>query len=308
MPVLSPDGAHVAFSRGFGQDDIYQTAGSIYLADTTSGSTMQVPHSGGQVNNRMYAWQDSGNLIATTPSGVLERYNLASQGSVMLPSTPEVNGFAQFDDLEVRGSTLWFDVTQTANGIGQTTLYAYDLGNSSVLRRVSLGTTVDGLPNLPANTHWQGWDVSPDGQHVVYQVTGTSGSGFDTRVSSSALWYANADLSGASRILQYLSTTNVVHLTLSPDGNWVAVTDAWPTPNVVSGSVHSGGGQNDPTFHSYTPDGVDQPAWESDSASFYASTSGGIVRFPLSGTPNTQGRIPGALVTSDARVPATDQG
>jgi hypothetical protein len=304
-PAISPDGAHVAFGMGYGQGDVYQTSCAIYVADTASGAIVPVPTSGGLVNNRLYAWLDNNTLIAKTHSDAIEKYDVATQNMGVLASIPAVNGFGQLDDLEVRGTTLWFDITQDSNGVGQTTLYAYDLATSQILRHVSLGYTVDSLPGMPAETHWQGWDVSPDGQHLVWQQTTVASGQYDHRINSSAIWYASVDLSNPSRILRYLSTNSVVHLAISPDGNWVAVTDAAPTPNVVSGSVHSAGAQGDPTFHSYTPDAVDQPAWESDSASFYATSSAGIMKFSLNSTPNAQGRIPGMLVTNDARVPAT---
>src|SRR5262249_27130230 len=120
--------------------------------------------------------------------------------------------------------------------------------------------------------HVQGWDVSAEGGHVVYQVTTPSAAvSGDPGIASSAIFYAHSDGGGATRILRYMTSDGLVRLRLSPNGQLVAVTNATPTPDVISGCVNSPGERGDPCFHAYIPSAVDHPAWSADSHSFLAT-------------------------------------
>lgn len=115
-----------------------------------------------------------------------------------------------------------------------------------------------------------GWDVSSDGSHVVYQLTTSQASG--GLISSSRIYYAGADGSGATQIAQYLATNAMVHLRLAPDGTHVAITAATPSPTVITACVGSPGTKDDPCFRTYTPDAMSFAAWAPDGRSFVAAT------------------------------------
>ena len=136
---------------------------------------------------------------------------------------------------------------------------------------INLGT-VHSCACSPGDAHFQGWDVSPDGAHVAYQVTTASG-GPDFGIASSTIYYANADGSGASQIASYMATTGLVRMRISPNGQLVAFTNATPSPSVITASVSSPGHAGDPNFHAYTPDAVAFPAWKWDSSQFWAATA-----------------------------------
>src|SRR5262249_3571793 len=152
----------------------------------------------------------------------------------------------------------------------QATLHRYDLAAHHVLSgSISLGG-VSGCQCSPGNFHFEGWDVSADGQHVVFQRTTPKPSGSFGGIGSSTIYYANADGSGATPIAQSMATSSLVRLRIAPDGRHVAFTTALPSPSVISACVDSPGTKGDPCFHSYTPDAVAYPAWSADSSSFYA--------------------------------------
>ncbi len=98
-------------------------------------------------------------------------------------------------------------------------------------------------------------------------------------VSSSKVYYANADGSGATQIAHALVATSTALLLFSWDGQWVAFTGAMPSPTTLTASVNSSGGSGDPTFHAYTPDTSNYPVWKWDNTQFWATASTGIERF-----------------------------
>jgi Tol biopolymer transport system component len=140
--------------------------------------------------------------------------------------------------------------------------------------------------------HTPGWDASPDGSHIVYQVvvpvlTPTGG------IVSAKIYYASADGSGATQIAHALVTNEMSKLQISPDGQWVAFTNALPSPATLTASVSSPGGSGDSTFHGYSPDTYNYPVWKWDSSQFWAgkvdaadgtSTTGALYRFNRGGS------------------------
>jgi hypothetical protein len=185
-------------------------------------------------------------------------------------------------------------------GLGSTTLYHYDLSQSKVVGSVSLGNTQEQLPARPTNPHEQGWDVSADGSHVVYQRATTNPSDTQDRATTSSFWYAAADFSGTRQILESLSTHDTLRLSLSPDGKSVAATDdaVYASPGLATtGSVTSSGGSGDPTYHTYMPSAGDLPVWFPDGSAFYATAQGGaaIDRY-------TVGKATGALFACNSQA------
>jgi hypothetical protein len=174
------------------------------------------------------------------------------------------------------------------------TLHRYDLGTHSALAgSIALGAWGT-CACSPGDLHTPGWDASPNGAHVVYQVITPSASP-SGGITSSKIYYASADGSGATQIAHYLVTTNMVKLQISPDGQWVAFSNALPSPATLTASVSSPGGAGDSTFHGYSPDTYNYPVWKWDSSQFWAgkvdaadanpgASTGVLYRFNLGGS------------------------
>jgi hypothetical protein len=155
-----------------------------------------------------------------------------------------------------------------------TSLHRFDLSTHAALSgSISLGQ-VHGCACSTGDFHLQGWDVSPDGSHIVYQVTTPLISG-NFGIAASHIYYANADGSGATPIARNMSTNQLVRMQVSPNGQLVAFSDAPPSPSVLTASVSSPGDAGDPAFRSYSPDAVGYPVWKWDNSSFWASNSDG---------------------------------
>jgi hypothetical protein len=113
---------------------------------------------------------------------------------------------------------------------------------------------------------------------------------------------ANPDGSGGATILPAATSISTASLAISPDTVTVAVTDAAPTPNILSGPVAGGA----PTRF-YSPDANGIPAWQADSSGFDATVGGDIYgaggpkveHYPLAGAPA------GAVKVANAHDPAS---
>ena len=266
--IFAPDLAHIAFALGIGCTD-GQFAGPLLVVDAATGVSTTVPLPQNVTvlsEERAYAWIDSTHLVVLAYAGAYV-YQLGGGSASQLP------GIVNAVEGVVRGSTLFY-LTNTGFGNGlDSRLHRYDLNAKQPLSgTIDLGA-FGSCQCSPGNFFFQGWDASPDGAHVVYQVTTPkSGQGVGT-IASSRIMYANADGSGATQIAQYMTTTSLVRMRLSPDGSQVAITNALPSPSVISACVNSPGGRTDPCFHSYTPDAVDLPAWSADGTAFFAASN-----------------------------------
>lgn len=266
--IFAPDLAHIAFALGFGCTD-GQFSGPLLVVDAATGATVTVPLPQNTTvisEERAYAWIDSAHLVVLGYTGAYV-YQLGGGGVSQLP------GIANAVEGVVRGSTLFY-LTNTGFGAGlDSKLHRYDLSAKQPLpSTIDLGS-FGSCQCSPGNFSFQGWDASPDGAHVVYQVTtAKNGQGVGS-IASSRVMYANADGSGATQIAQYMITSSLVRMRLSPDGSQVAITNALPSPSVISACVNSPGGKTDPCFHAYTPDAVDLPAWSADGHSFFAASN-----------------------------------
>ena len=266
--IFAPDLAHIAFALGFGCTD-GQFAGPLLVVDAATGASVTVPLPQNTTvisEERAYAWIDSTHLVALAYAGAYV-YQLGGSSVTQLPGiTNTVEGV-------VRGSTLFY-LTNTGftNGL-DSKLHRYDLSAKQPLPgTIDLGAF--GMCQCsPGNFFFQGWDASPDGAHVVYQVTTPKNGQGVGAIASSRIMYASDDGSGATQIAQYMTTTSLVRMRLSPDGSQVAITNALPSPSVISACVNSPGGRTDPCFHSYTPDAVDLPAWSADGTAFFAASN-----------------------------------
>jgi hypothetical protein len=290
-PVLSPDGQHIAVVGGAGCGD-GQEHGMVFVVTVATGSFDPVPTSDALTNERSVGWLNSSTLwIAGSSSGTL--------GVAGVHAMP-VGGV----EAVVRGDSLFYlsmggDFT---SGLISATLHRYSLSAHHDLNSINLGTFELAKGRSPGDFHFQGWDASLDGSHVVYQVTTPAPAG-DSQlegIASSRIFYANADGSGARPILQYMTTNNAVRIRISPDGTQVAVTEAEPSPDIITGCVTSSGTSGDSCFHAYTlPTGQsssDYPAWAADGHAFLVESNGNLYRF-------TVGIPTGVLAESNATNP-----
>jgi hypothetical protein len=92
-------------------------------------------------------------------------------------------------------------------------------------------------------------------------------------------------------------------LSISPNGAYVAVTGATPTPDIATDSMSGG------SVRYYTPDAYHLAAWLPDSSGFDAladtSTGESIYRYLLSTPLNGSGRAPGAVLVPNGAWPAS---
>ena len=276
-PVVSPDGQHIAVVGGAGCGD-GQEHGSVFVVTVATGAFDPVPNSNALTNARSVGWLNNTTLWISGNS----TYTLGASSVQGLP------GVTSSVEAAVRGDTLFYLAPDYGNLTTlSATLHRYSLSAHHDLNTIDLGSFQLPTGRSPGDFHFQGWDASPDGTHVVYQVT-TPATPSDTQpegIASSRIEYANADGSGATQILQYMATTNTVRMRFSPDGTQVAVTEAEPAPDIITGCVASPGAHADPCFHSYVlPAGqfsANYPAWAADGRTFLAEGSGNLYRYSV---------------------------
>jgi hypothetical protein len=146
-----------------------------------------------------------------------------------------------------------------------------------------------------------GWDVSRDGTKLAYQQTSVSAAAIGPVAITSTFFAANVDGSRATLILDGATANSPVHLSISPNGQLVAVTNAEPSPTVLSGSISGG------PAHYYQPDALGPPVWLANSSAFEAdnpltTNSNSIDLYPLN---TSGGRAPGSVAHANATSPAT---
>lgn len=263
----------------------------MFVVNVATGSFDPIPNTDALTNGRSVGWLDNSTVWISGSS-----VNTLGPGGV---HTMPAGGV----EAVVRGDTLFY-LAMGGNGYPNmaATLHRFSLSAHHDLNTINLGSFQLPQGRSPGDFHFQGWDASPDGSHIVYQVTtpGTAGESQLEGISSSKIYYASADGSGATQILQYMSTTNTVRIRFSPDGTQVAVTEAAPLPDIITGCVNSTGVSGDPCFHSYTlPAGQfssNYPAWAADGHSFLVESFGALYRF-------TVGATSGVLAQTNATNP-----
>lgn len=267
LPVFSPDLTHILASIGSANCGDGPLEGPIDIIDAASGAITPIPTNNAidLSSERTGGWLDNHTVFFVNSSG-LYTYELAAGSPVL------VSALASPWEAILRGSTLfWMQMSYSSSTNNWTTsLHRYDMSTHAALPgSISLGQ-VHECACSPGDFHLQGWDASPDGSHVAYQVT-TPLTGDNFGIASSHIYYANADGSGATQIATYMSTNQPVRMQISPNAQLVAFTDAPPKPDVLSASVSSPGNAGDPAFHTYSPDAGGYPVWKWDSSSFWAS-------------------------------------
>lgn len=286
LSMLSPDGAHVLVSLGEPCGSLIDDPGPLVLIDTASGqsSAVSLPINATVLPQlRSYGWVDNRTIFA------FSQYNDMNVDTAYLYSldtrqAETLAGLVTPVEGVVRGSTLFYLQSTSGEGGIQSILRRYDLAHRvAIPGGIDLGAyaACSECPSMVVNP---GWDVAADGGHVVFQrTTVRSGGGF----TNSQIIYAAVDGSHQAQIAQYLATSNMVHLRLSPDGKRVAITAAYPTPAVITACVDTAGTKDDPCFATYRPDAASFAAWAPDGRSFLAATVDSSYERPTS---------PGSLV------------
>jgi hypothetical protein len=264
-PVFSPDLHHIVASLGSFNCGDGNLSGPVSVIDASTGARSTLP-SGYQVagiGRRTMGWVNSTKIWFITYSAVFT-WQLGTQG---VPH--QVASVSGANDAVLRGSTLFIQVN-TGNPALNWSIITVDISSGAQFGgSISQGQTGQ-CACSPGDMHGPGWDVSRDGSHIVYsKVTPGSGSG-GNNVGSTKIYYANADGSSATQIAHALTANQTILLQISPDGQWVAFTEATPSPTTLTANVNSGGGSGDPTFHAYHPDTYDYPVWKWDDSEFWA--------------------------------------
>ena len=285
-----------------------------YIVDTTTHAVTRVllPESAlvsekGAVN-RVFAWVDNHTLLifggfsggtAGSAGTVTYSYDLTSASLTPLPGVT-----AAYEGV-VRGSTLFYleitplsQIGTSGRYKGSARLHRYDLtSHREIGTPLTLGDTST-FNGAEGDVTLMGWDASPDGTHIAYQQTSVSTSGSGQPAITSKFFAARADGSGAIAILSGAISTSPAYLAISPDGKLVAVTNAQPTPTVLSGSMSGG------SAHYYQPDADGPPVWLNSTqfeAERSAGSGGAIERWQL----NTAGGRRAGAVVHTGGTPAT---
>lgn len=279
LPVFSPDLTHIVSALGSYQCGDSEMYGPISVINVAGGAISVVPGGSSSSNVRLTertaGWLTSSEIWFVADAGNIYTYQLGAASAIPLP------GVANAVEAVVRGTTLFWVSQAVASPTWTYTLHRYDLNAQAALPgSVSLGSAGT-CACSSGDLHTPGWDASPDGGHIVYQAV-TPSNAFAGAIASSHIYYANADGSGAIQIARYMVTNQLVKLQISPNGQWVAFTNALPSPATLTASVSSPGGAGDSTFHGYSPDTYNYPVWKWDSSQFWAGSIDAADSTPLS--------------------------
>jgi hypothetical protein len=267
-PVFSPDLKHIVASLGSFNCGDGSMQGPVSIITVSNGVVSTLP-SGYvilNVGHRAAGWLDNTHAWFVTYSGVF-RYTLGSGVPTQLGSVSHIN------DAVLRGSTLFLQ-TDSGTTPDNWSIGRFDVNSHTLLSGVINQGQTGMCQCSPGDAHGPGWDASPDGSHAVYQKT-TPSNGIPDGISSSKIYVSNADGSGAVHIAQAMTSTSTSLIQYSWDGQWIAITEAPPSPSTLTASVNTSGGSGDPNFHGYHPDSFDYPVWKWDNSQFWAATVSG---------------------------------
>jgi hypothetical protein len=257
---------------------------------------------------RLFAWADPQTLIVFAnpalngaPAGPTYSYNIVTKAL-----TPLAGAKGAIEGV-VRCSTLFYSTVGTFAIISPSDpnhtqsaplfLNRYDLSTNAVVGAPIKIGEASTWAGAEGDVDYAGWDASQDGKRIAYQTEKVTPG--PTIVST---WFAaNADGTGASPILLKVTSNQGARMAISPDGAQVAVTEAMPAPDAVSGTMSGGPA----TFYD-TPLGFAQPAWLANSHGFFASSS--TTSSPISVilyVPCGTAHCSGTTVIAKASYPAT---
>ncbi len=272
LPVFSPNLTHIVASLGSYQCGDSALSGTVSIVTASGGAIAHVPGSGFNTSIRLTqrdtGWLDNNTIWFINYNG-LYRYALGGGSATLVSSLSNVHP----EEAVLRGSTLFYEYENPQFGSSPRNEYLrrFDMSSSTILPgTINLGT--EGSCSCSAGDYrTPGWDASPDGSHVAYEVV-SSASGTPDGISAAHVYYANADGTGASQIASAVVSNKIARILISPNGALIAISSALPTPDVASASVSSPGAGSDPNMRFYHPNVFDFPVWMWDSSQFWAAT------------------------------------
>ncbi len=278
LPVFSPDLTRIVASMGSYNCGDGDLQGPVSVITVSSGSIMTLPSSYAvRTTQRSAGWLNNSTIWFAT-------YNAVYTYTIGGGSPTPLSGPTNIWDAVARGSTLYWQTAVYSSSGNTFSIHRYDLSSHTALPGSIAQGEVGNCQCSPGDAHGPGWDVTRDGSHIVYQTV-TPNLTTNGGVASSKIYYANSDGSGATQIAQALIAKSTALMQFSPSGQWVAFTEAEPSPTTLTASVSSSGGSGDPTFHGYSPDTIEYPVWKWDSTQFWATTgAGNLERFTLGGS------------------------
>ncbi len=297
-PVFSPDLTHIVAALGSFQCSDGPMYGRVSIITVSSGAIAPVPAllesnaNDVRLTERVAGWIDNSTVWYINYGG-LYTYTIGAGGTTLIDPlhSPE--------DAVLRGSTLfWSNFISGGPGGGSsasTGIHRYNISTHAALPGTISQGTMPECGCSPGDYRLLGWDASPDGAHVAYQVGSLSGGGM-----VSQFFYANADGSGASQIASYATAHSVTRMQISPNGALVAISGALPSPTVVTASVTSPGHSGDPNLNFYAPDASSYPVWKWDTTTIWVAnedyffggaggTPGTLYHYDLGVSPGTVG-------------------
>ena len=321
----SPDGKHLGVM--IQQTVPFSVEYTPFVVDTSTHAVTKVPLPDAisvpseETPKRMLAWADNHTLIimdgysnSHTTSHNVYSYDITANTLSTLPGISDaVEGVARC------GTLFYLKVTAFSPMPGDTSGNHFQVASGQINRYdLSAHTTIGSAYTIGDATTFagaegqvtlMGWDVTHDGVRIAYQRTAaTLTPGVDSGMKLiSHFFAANADGSGATPILNGApaATSNTAsEIAISPNDALVAVTDANPTPDALTGSMSGG------SPRAYTPDATGAPAWLADSSGFDASKGSesivsDIYRYLLSTPLNSAGQAPGSDQVPGAILPAS---
>lgn len=278
-PVFSPNLSHIVAGWGSGACGDGPEQGDLYVIDASTGAAALV-HGPTYTANillsvRQAGWVDNTHLW-WTDSQKLYEYTLGAAHGVAIGTLASSSGssYSLAADAALRGNTLFYVTTSGTSGSTARTfaLKRFDLTTHAILSgAISLGSDHVCMCS-PGDRTEPGFDVSADGAHVVYQRVTASASDSGEGIASSQFYYASADGSGASRIASYATAKTFVRMQLSPNGHFVSIARAFPSPSLLTASVSSPGASGDPNLKFYHPDGSTYAVWDWRGATLWTGT------------------------------------
>jgi hypothetical protein len=306
--AIAPDAHHLAVA-------IIQYAPNFteydpYIVDTTSHAVTRVPlpHQittwSEQTPRRLFAWANTNTLIIFGDTAY--SYDVPSN---TLSTLPGISGAVEG---VVRCSTLYYLTFGTFapltagsdpnhNTVAPTLIHRYDLSSHTAIGAPITIGQASTYGGAEGQIDYGGWDASPDNSHLAYQAETVTFSGGQAHIASH--WFAaNADGSSAVAILPVATANTGARMSISPHGDWVAVTSANPAPNVLAAPMSGGA-----THFFDSPTGATQPAWRADNTTFLSGPAELDSTSPVTTAYSTGGAIHsnGVSAHTNAHDPAT---
>lgn len=279
-PVFSPNLTHIVGGWGSGACGDGPEQGDLYVVDASTGAAATVPSQSSTPGNILLSVRQAGwvnnTTIWWTDGHTVYEYVLGAAHSTALGdiASNSGNSYTYGADAVLRGNTLFVAMVSGTSAVLHRTFAfrRFDMTTHALLPgSINLGS--DSICECSLGNIMQpGFDVSADGSHIVYQVvTPATGSGA-VGIAGSQFFYAHADGSAASRIASYATSTSFAYIQLSPNGHLASISNAYPSPSILTASVTSAGAKGDPNLHFYSPDGSTYAVWDWQGASIWAGT------------------------------------